>query len=115
MGKLYSLILGQCTKGLKAKLKGLSTFKMIDGTNDAIGLLRAINEITFKFKAHDNIHVSLWNIKRQVANMFQNGMNLTQFMDKFSVNDTITNKTGCSIWVDSKTVQEELQLLNSSA
>ena len=69
-----------------------------------------INEIAFKFEAHDNVHVSLSNLKRQITNTFQNGMGLSQFMEKFVAKDTIASQTGCGIWLGENTVGEELNL-----
>ena len=110
IGSLYSLVTGQCTDAMKSKMSGLASFQNMDVGNDAIALLKAINEIAFKFEAHDNIHVSLWNLKPQITNTFQNGMVLSQFMENFVANDTITSQTGCGIWLDEKTVTEEINL-----
>ena len=44
IGKLFYLIMGKCTKSLKAKLQVLSKFQAIEYKNDTIVFLRAIKE-----------------------------------------------------------------------
>ena len=46
--KLYSLVLGQCTESLRAKMKGKEDWKKIDDKRDSVELLRMIKEIAFK-------------------------------------------------------------------
>ena len=109
---LYSLVLDQFTEALKVKLSGISTFKTIAETNDTIGLLRVINEIAFKFEVHENAHVALWNLKRQVCNTFQNNLDLTQFLLEVLGKQHHHNLDWLRVWVDDKTVREKLLGVN---
>ena len=49
MNKAYALILGQCTKGLKAKLEARKDWDS-DIKNNCINLLKAIKEITYNYQ-----------------------------------------------------------------
>ena len=42
IGKSFSLIMGQCTEALEAKLRGLSIFQAVEDENYSIVFLRAI-------------------------------------------------------------------------
>ena len=41
--KLYSLVLGKCTKILRAKMKGKEDWKKIDNKSNSVELLKMIN------------------------------------------------------------------------
>ena len=75
-------------------------------------LLKAINEIMFRFEAHENLHTSTWTMKRQVCNNHQNNLDLAHYLENFQANIKITAQTGCNIWVESKSVDLELTGIN---
>ena len=110
---LLSLIMGDYTEGLKGKLRGLPTFKVTKDNNDVIGLLRSIIDIEFKCEAHDNTHVSTWALTQTIVNTFQNKLHLAQNLDKFMGDVTVTEHTGCGIWIDEKGVKAELYEIDS--
>ena len=47
-GKIYSVMIGQCTDAMIAKLKGDSNFDLIKHNSDMLGLLGAIKNVDFK-------------------------------------------------------------------
>ena len=58
--RLYSLVLGQCTESLRAKMKGKEHWKKIDDKSNSVELLKMIKKIMFKVdrgekKLHDNM------------------------------------------------------------
>ena len=55
---LYSLVLGQCTESLCAKMKGEDEWKEIDEKSDSVKLLRMIKEIAFKVNTEKNIYMT---------------------------------------------------------
>ena len=46
--KLYSLVLGQCTESMRAKMKGKEDWKKIDNRSNSVEILNIIKEISFK-------------------------------------------------------------------
>ena len=47
--KLSSLVWGQCTELMRTKLQQMPSFDEINGHQDAIGLIKSIKGLTFKF------------------------------------------------------------------
>ena len=80
IGSLYSLILGQITDDLKAKLTGANDFNKIYEENNAIMLLKAVNKILSNFEAHKNLHAVMWAMEKQVCNTHQNNLDLSQYL-----------------------------------
>jgi hypothetical protein len=50
--KIYSLILGQCTDYLKAKLEWLDQFKVIERNFDVIKLIKALKSLSYHIESH---------------------------------------------------------------
>ena len=46
-GKIYSVIIGQCTDAMIAKLRGDSNFDLIEHNSDMLGLLGMIKKVAF--------------------------------------------------------------------
>ena len=53
-------------------------------------------------------------MKRQVCNTCQSNLDLSQYWDNFTTNDTITDQMVCGIWVDRTTVEKDLQSAHGS-
>ena len=70
--KVYSLILGQCTKSLRAKMKGKEDWNKIDNRSNSVELLKMIKEISFKVDTGKNNYITTWKVKQETANLFQN-------------------------------------------
>jgi hypothetical protein len=47
---LYSLVFGQCTKFMRAKLEALNDYEEMVHTFDVIALMKAINVLTYQFE-----------------------------------------------------------------
>jgi hypothetical protein len=48
---LYSLVWGQCTDAMQAKVEATSTFNAIFASNDGIELLKTIKQVSFNFQS----------------------------------------------------------------
>ena len=70
--RIYSLVLGQCTESLQAKMKEKEEWKEIDEKSDSVELLKRINEIVFKVDTGKNIYMTTRKVKWESANPFQN-------------------------------------------
>jgi hypothetical protein len=57
--KLYTIILGQCTSYMTAKLKELPKFKKLHADKNPVKLLKAIKGLTFKFDNEKEYEMSL--------------------------------------------------------
>ena len=80
--KLYSLVLGQCTESLRAKMKRKEDWKKIDDISNLVELLKMIKEIEFKIDTGKNIYMTTWKVKRETANLFQNNETPERYLEK---------------------------------
>ena len=108
--KLFSLIMGQCTESLKAMLKVVPTFQAIEDYNDVMGFLCEINGVDFKFEAHENIQVSLWNMKISTVNTYQNHLDRVKYLDKVKSQVSISKQINSGIWYDPVTTEAEMKI-----
>ena len=83
IGRLYALVMRQCTKALKAKHRILATFKVTNKNSDAIKIIKLIKIVAFKFEAHENIPVVTFVLKIRTVNLRQHDMSLIDYLKKF--------------------------------
>ena len=81
--KLYSLVLGHCTKGLHAKMKAKEDRKKIYDKRNSVELLNMIKKIAFKVNSGKTIYMTTRKIKRDTANLLQNNDTPYRYIDKF--------------------------------
>ena len=62
---VYTVILGQCTDVLVAKLEGEDTYDDINRRSDAIDLLKSIREVVFEYKSQRYPFISIHFSKKQ--------------------------------------------------
>ena len=84
--KLYSLVLGQCTESLRAKMKEREEWKEIDKKSNSVELLRMIKGIPFKGDTGKNIYMTAWKVRRKSDNLFQNNKTPEIYLEKFLIN-----------------------------
>ena len=84
--KVYSLILGQCTKLLKAKLKQSNDCAWMSSGFDVLALIKLIKCIVFKFDNQKFLPVSLHQAKQSLYNLCQGTMSNTEYLEKFNKN-----------------------------
>ena len=62
-GKIYSVIIGQCTDAMIAKLKGDSNFDLIEHNSDMLGLIGTIKKVALKVETQQYLfqylHIAL--------------------------------------------------------
>ena len=100
IGKLYALVMGKCTKALKAKIRSLDTFKDTDENSDAIEIIKSIKSVVFNLEAHENIHVATFVHKIRIFNSCQQDMSLIEYIKKFQANKLVNEQMQGGIWED---------------
>ena len=100
IGKLYALVMGKCTKALKAKIRSLDTFKDTDENSDAIEIIKSIKSVAFNLEAHENIHVATFVHKIRIFNSCQQDMSLIKYLKKFQANESVNEQMQGGIWED---------------
>jgi hypothetical protein len=83
--RLYTVILGQCTNYMLAKLKALPTVKEMHTEKDPVKLLKSIKGLTFKFDSEKEYEMSLVEAIDKLYRIYQTKeMSNAQFLDKFN-------------------------------
>jgi len=68
---LYSLIWGQCTEAMRAKLEAVDGFEDASTESDRIALLRLIQQATYEFESQRNPYLAVYTAIKQSHNLFQ--------------------------------------------
>jgi hypothetical protein len=79
MRAVSSVILGQCSDAMKAKLKANSSYKEKYGKADAVWLLTTIRSTMLKFEEHQNVHLGLRDALAAICNHRQGDNDLTTY------------------------------------
>ena len=83
--KLYTVILGQCTSYMTAKLKDIPTFNEVHYEKDRVNILKAIQGLTFRFDSEKEYKMSLVEAVDKLFRLYQSkDMSNTQFLEKFN-------------------------------
>ena len=107
--KLYLLVLGQCTKSLRAKMKGKDNWNKMDDKSESVELLSMIKEISSKVDTVNNIYMTTWKVKQETANIFQNNDTPERYLEKFLRKIQVGKQNECGIWLDDGTIMSELR------
>jgi hypothetical protein len=65
---LYALVMGQCTKTMRAKLKSQTTFKVVDSTLNGLDLLVMIRDLVYQFHSHKYLPHSIHEAMIRLVN-----------------------------------------------
>jgi hypothetical protein len=71
MQNVYGIIKGQCTESMLVKIQSHRHHSTFNGENDAIKLLKAIQEISYEFEAHRYPVLAIYEAKKSFFNMYQ--------------------------------------------
>ena len=66
LGNLYSLVLGQCTEMICARLEATKDFQTFSASLDALDLLKAIKWVIFNFQSQKFFPQALHELKRKL-------------------------------------------------
>ena len=81
--KLYALIWGQCSDGMRAEIEANHAYEEMKNKLDTIGLLKAIRGVTHSFKAQVNALQSLHIAKRTFYHLHQGNDSVPMYYEKF--------------------------------
>ena len=98
---VYSLIWGQCTEYLRAKLESTKNYIIFEKKQDPIGLLKEIKTITFKHEDHQYLYNSLFEAYRNFFTYRQGpNKNNTEFLEQFKNVVDVLEQHGGTIGID---------------
>ena len=85
MSKMYSLLWGQCSEPMRAKVKAMLTFEVVKEQMDMIGLLDLIRKSTFDFHSQGNNYHAMIEIQKAQINFRQpKDMSNGDYYEKFN-------------------------------
>lgn len=105
----YSLIYGQCSDALRAKLESRPNHAVIEGAADSIGLLKNIQTVTFQFQSQWYSPLALHEVKRCFY-LFQQDRHMTcqQYQETFKNNVKVIKYCRGALSKDTGLVDAEL-------
>jgi hypothetical protein len=110
-GKVYMLIIGQCTQALKDKLKEDANWDTISEGYDSIGLLGLIEKYVLKQTESHYPYLAVQEELRSMLNFSQgDDMTLGMYYEKFTTRVAIAERAGCS-FVTQHLLDSETELL----
>jgi hypothetical protein len=68
---VFSLILGQCSEYMRAKLEGLDSYEKMKVGFDMIALIKAIKGLTYQFGGQKYHSMALHQAKKRFYNLYQ--------------------------------------------
>jgi hypothetical protein len=110
METMYSLIFGQCTEYMLAKLKGLPEYNSFNDGVDMIKLLKAIEGLTYHFEGQRYQAMALHGALTRFYTLRQD-RNIThaQYLEKFQTNVAVVEQFGDNIGRNTGAVRAELE------
>ena len=95
---LYSVVMGQCTDAMKAKLKGISAYSTTDENSDVIELLKLIRQSTFDFQSNQYPFLAIHTSLKLFFGQFQGyHQPVSEYMDVFMSNKNMLEHCGAQI------------------
>jgi Zinc knuckle len=112
---LYSIIWGQCSEAMQAKVKSAVNYETMHDDSDSLMLLAEIKGIAYKFESQKNIYVALDMAKGAFYSSRQaQGETNAAYMTRFKDSIAVIEHYGGSIGDDEALIQEEIKKLGTS-
>jgi hypothetical protein len=92
---VFSLMLGQCSESMRAKLESLDSYENMKDGFDTIALIKAIKGLIYQFDGQKYHSMALHQAKKRLYNLYQ-GLEMAnaQFLDTFHTCVTIVDQFG---------------------
>ncbi len=108
--KAYSLIYGQCTEALRAKLEAHPDFKAASTAYNALDLLGAIKASMFSFQAQKNPSHGLHEAKQRFYSLYQSKkMTCQQYLEIFKNAVDVIEHNGGSVGNEEGLIRNEIK------
>jgi hypothetical protein len=102
MKSAYSVVWGQCSNAMRAKLESRDTHENIALAGDVIGLLRNIKDAAFSFQSEKYKVHALHEAKRRFYSLYQDrNMTVQAYMEKFKNQVDVIEHCGGSVYEES--------------
>jgi hypothetical protein len=113
---MYSLIWGQCSESMQAKIKSTTGFESMRDNTDSLELLQTIKGIAYKFEAQDNIYMAMDDAKNAFYTYVQSHDETNaSYLTKFKNMVEVIEHYGGSVGDDEIFVTSELKKITSKS
>jgi hypothetical protein len=113
---VYSLILGQCTEAMRAKLESKKSHVVVSAASDGIELLKNIKSIMFNFQSQKYGPMALHESKKRLYQLSQDKHTTPQvYLERFRNSIDVIEHCGGMIGTDTGIVDEVLNTANPVA
>ena len=113
--KLYSLIWGQCTDHMKAKLESTPGFSTMNNNQDSLTLLKEIKGFTFQFDSDKYLPLSLAEATCRLYRFYQGrDMTNSQYLERFKSLVAVIEHYGGTIGRHPKMDEQEIAKLTGA-
>ena len=112
---LYTLVWGQCSEPMQAKIKTTNEYDIMAKKYNSLQLLIAIKGISYKFESQGNIHITMLEAKINIYT-YQQGHDEsnTAYLNKFENMIQIAEHYGGSIGEEEALVNDSLKNINKT-
>ena len=111
--RLWSVVWGQCTEAMKAKLEGMPDHERIKYQSDGIRLLKNIRTTVYQFQKQKKNAVAMHMAKRKFYTFSQKaGMSNHEYLEKFKTVLEVLESNGAEIGTDEALVDTLLGDVN---
>jgi hypothetical protein len=106
---MYSLIWGQCTEAMRAKVQSTQLYSAMSSTFDAVELLKTLKDVVFSFQDQKYGPQALAEAKKRFSLLTQDKhMTCQHYLEKFKNAVQVTEHCGGDIGVDNGLVNATL-------
>ena len=106
---LYSVALGQCSEGMRAKLEADSTFEGINTGSDLIELLKLIRKVSFAYESKKYPYLAAYNSIRSLYGNYQkNYSSVDSYLETFQNLVQVSDHCGGNFGLHSKLINDIL-------
>jgi hypothetical protein len=113
---IYSLILGQCTEAMRAKLESKASYMGIATSSDGIELLKEIKSVMYNFQSQKYGPMALHESKKRLYLLAQDKHTTAQvYLERFRNSIEVIEHCGGSIGTDTGLVDEVLTTAQPTA
>lgn len=104
---LYSLIWGQCSEVMQAKLEAMPEYAVASNDNDGVELLKLVKTISFNFQSQKYLHQAVHEAKRRFYTQYQGKTATAQeYLEQFKNHVDVLKHVGAVIGPDTSIVNQ---------
>lgn len=108
--QLYTVVWGQCSKGMKAQIRADGSYEKVDSSSDVVSLLKIILGICYSHDSNKELYRTFHDALRNFYSFKQNeSLTVTEYYEEFLVRvDAVELYSGSDIWNREKMIKDAM-------